>query len=339
MSVNTVHIRTAEMLREFKSILIAHGFDETDAGTLAQVFTDNSLEGVYTHGVNRFPRFIQHVKKGLVDIHARPERVHRSGGVEQWEGHRAAGILNALAAAARSVELAREHGIGCVALARTNHWMRGGTYGRKVAEQGMAFIGWTNTVANMPAWGAVDPRLGNNPLVVGMPFKQETIVLDMAMSQYSFGSLELKKMRGESLQVPGGYDQEGSMSIDPAAIMQSGRVMPAGYWKGAGLSLLLDILAAALSGGKSVREITAQGDEYDLSQVFISIALDSLSNGKAIADMLNEAITDYCASEVPEGSSPVRYPGQNIRKIREENNRTGIPVIESVWDEVLRCRA
>ena len=338
MSVNIVRIPPAEMVREFKEILADQGYTEPGAGILAQTFTDNSLDGVYTHGVNRFSGFIQDVRQGLVDIHAKAECVHRAGGIEQWEGHRAAGILNALDAADRSIVLAREYGIGCVALAHTNHWMRGGTYGRKVAEEGLVFIGWTNTIANMPAWGAVDVRLGNNPLVIGVPYGKESVVLDMAMSQYSFGSLKLRKMKGETLPVPGGYDDAGTLSVDPEAIMKSGRVVPVGYWKGAALSLLLDILAAALSGGMAVNKITAQGEEYNLSQVFISIALQRLNNGEAISSMVDEIITDHNQSLVHENSPSVRYPGQNTRKIREENSRLGIPVINEVWDDILKYR-
>src|SRR5690606_40372128 len=93
----------------------------------------------------------------------------------------------------------RKSGIGRVALANTNQWMRGGTYAWRVAKAGFVYIGWTNTIANMPPWGPTDPRLGNNPLVIGVPYQDEAIVLDMALSQYSVGALKQKKMTGELL--------------------------------------------------------------------------------------------------------------------------------------------
>ncbi|MEJ7676228.1 MAG: Ldh family oxidoreductase [Chitinophagaceae bacterium] len=61
----------------------------------------------------------------------------------------------------------------------------------------------------MPSWGAKDSRLGNNPLIIAIPYKDEAIVLDMAMSQFSFGKMELKKIQGEELPVPGGFDENG----------------------------------------------------------------------------------------------------------------------------------
>ena len=69
------------------------------------------------------------------------------------------------------------------------------------------FICWTNTCQNMPAWGASDPRIGNNPLVVSVPWNNEAIVLDFAMSQYSYGKLESYKRAGKQLPFPGGFNK------------------------------------------------------------------------------------------------------------------------------------
>src|SRR5690606_12554923 len=105
---------------------------------------------------------------------------------------------------------------------------------------------------NTPAWGALDNKLGNNPLVMAVPYENEAIVLDMAMSQYSYGAMEMQRLKGGQLPVPGGFDKNGNLSTDPDAILETKRTLPIGYWKGAGLSLLLDLLATVLSGGLSV---------------------------------------------------------------------------------------
>jgi LDH2 family malate/lactate/ureidoglycolate dehydrogenase len=78
------------------------------------------------------------------------------------------------------------------------------------------FFWLTNTTANMPAWGATNPKLGNNPIVFATPFGEDALVLDMAMSQYSFGAMELAVMRGENLSVVGGYDKEGNITNEPS---------------------------------------------------------------------------------------------------------------------------
>jgi len=195
------------------------------------------------------------------------------------------------------------------------------------------FIGWTDTIANMPAWGAVDARLGNNPLVISIPYGEEAIVLDMAASQFSYGALELAKMRNKELPVDGGFDKEGQLTKNPAAIIESQRVLPVGYWKGAGLSLLLDILSAVLSSGLSTHEISKKKDEFALSQVFIAIDLQQLKNYKGIEACIHNIVSDYKHSIAAEGKE-ILYPGERVLKSRERNLMNGIPVIKSVWERI-----
>jgi 3-dehydro-L-gulonate 2-dehydrogenase len=122
--------------------------------------------------------------------------------------------------------------------------------------------------------------------------------------------------------VHGGYDSKGNLTDDPTEIMRTQRSLPIGYWKGSGLSLLLDLVASILSGGLSVGEITAQGPEKNLSQVFIAIN----ASNNAIA----RRIIDDFKTSVP----ATRYPGENVLKTREKNLMQGIPVPGSIWREI-----
>ncbi|MEO5979961.1 MAG: 3-dehydro-L-gulonate 2-dehydrogenase [Chryseolinea sp.] len=318
---------------KFNSVLLKHDFSEAKAKTCAQIFASNSLDGVYSHGVNRFPRFIHYVKDGLVVPNAEAIISGKAGSIEQWDGQRGPGPLNALLSTERALELADYQGIGCVALANTNHWMRGGAYGWHAARKGFVFIGWSNTMANMPTWGAVNSKLGNNPLVIAVPYKDHAIVLDMAISQYSYGAIESYKIKGQNLPVPGGYDTMGHITSDPSEISKSQRILPIGYWKGAGLSLLLDILGTILSGGNSVADISKQKGETGLSQVFIAIALKKLQNYASIAGSLEHIIHDYHQSESDNGA-PILYPGERVMATRKENQHKGIPVARKVWEEI-----
>jgi 3-dehydro-L-gulonate 2-dehydrogenase len=331
-----VRIPFDQMESEFSRILHMLGFPTDKANVCAHIFVENSLDGVYTHGVNRFARFVQYVKDGHIQIQAEPTKQHSAGALEQWDGHLCPGPLNALACTERAIELARKYGIGCVALRNTNHWMRGGTYARKAAKAGFLFIGWTNTIANMPVWGSVDCHLGNNPFVLGLPYQGEAVVLDMAMSQFSYGTLEAHKLRGRQLVVPGGYDLDGKLTTDPSAILESQRILPMGYWKGSGLALLLDLLATVLSGGLSTEEISKQGVEYALSQVFVIIDASQLSNHSNMADMVNSILQDYHSSSVVAESQTVLYPGERVLRVRKENLKNGIPVDKVVWEEIQR---
>ena len=216
---------------------------------MCEIFTQNSLDGVYSHGVNRFTNY-NFLKKGHIKPRNKPILKNRFGVIEQWDGT-LGGPLNACFATDRSLELANEYGMGCVTLSNTNHWMRGGYYGWQAAKKGHIFIGWTNTTAIMPAWGAENSKLGNNPIVVSVPYREEAIILDMSMSQFSYGAMELTKLKNEKLPVNGGYDIDGNLTNDPSLILKSLRTLPVGFWKGSGLSFVLITAVIYLPFGSS----------------------------------------------------------------------------------------
>jgi len=313
----------------FSSMLVRVGFESSRAEMVARVFAETTFDGVYSHGINRFPRFIGDVKAGTVDPVAVPRLIRRSGAMEQWDGQKGPGILNALYCTERAIALAKKSGIGCVGLRNTNHWMRGGTYGWKAAEQGLMFLGWTNTIPNMPAWPGNAVSQGNNPFIVAIPHEKAPLVLDMAMSQYSYGKLEWYRRNGKQLPEYGGYDLENRLTKDPAAILESGRILPIGLWKGSALSLVLDLSAAILSGGSTSCRIGEGATETDLSQVYMAVDIGRFMEQEKIDHLIEETL-QYNKTRNP-GS---RCPGQRSMEERMANRKSGIEVPDRLWKEI-----
>lgn len=325
-----------EAVRTMARALAPH-LNEKNAAHLAAIFTQNSLEGVYSHGINRFPRFLRALESGSTDARVTtPKKVSGLGGLEVWDARFGVGPLIAEASMARAIDLAKTQGIGCVALRHNNHWLRAGRYGLQAAEAGMIGILFTNTSPNMVAWGAKEARTGNNPLVIAVPHKKGTVLLDMAASQFSYGKLEVTRLAGKRLPIDGGYDIEGRLTRDPGAIMQSMRMLPAGFWKGSALSTLLDLVAAAASLGRTSCVIASDpGDERGMSQVYIALNFRAVVDADDADTLVDQAIDYLTSSEPADPASPVRYPGQNLSAIRAENMRQGIPVDDSTWDAIL----
>jgi 3-dehydro-L-gulonate 2-dehydrogenase len=331
-------------------VLLKLGFEPEGARRCAQLFAETTRDGVYSHGLNRFPRFLAMIQSGLIDIHANPELITAFAAMERWDGKIGPGNLNAWHCMERAIALSREYGIGCVALANTNHWMRGGSYGWQAADAGVIGICWTNTLPNLPPWGASDPRVGNNPFVIAVPRPAGHVVLDMAMSQFSYGALALYRMRGELLPVDGGFDSEGKLTRDPGAIEDSNRPLPIGFWKGSGLALMLDLLAAVLSGGKASYQIAPIPErETRVSQVFIAIdpsCLNSNPNSKPNSKSDSNAestgttarvvdrIVEYFQLPPHSTGERVRYPGYRVLQTRKENLANGIPVDPAIWQQL-----
>jgi len=300
------------------------------AALSARLIADASRDGVPSHGLNLFPRLLTMIRAGLVDVHARADCAARHGAIERWDGRRGPGNLNAYDAMAGAIALARAHGIGCVALANTNHWMRGGTYGWQAADAGFAGVCWTNTMPNLPPWGADTPRIGNNPLVIAVPRPEGHVVLDMAMSQFSYGALASYRLRGEQLPVPGGFDRDGELTRDPAAIEASRRPLPIGFWKGSGLALMLDMVAALLAGGRATHEIPRVPEqETGMSQVFLAFDLQSIAGADEATRIVDAILADL----------QVRYPGERALETRRQYLDEGIPVEPSAWQFLERAAA
>ena len=172
--------------------------------------------------------------------------------------------------------------------------------------------------------------MGNNPLVIAVPRKEGHVVLDMAMSQFSYGKLQEYELKGKELPVYGGYDENGQLSKDPVKIRETERTLPAGFWRGSGLSLVLDVLVSSLSGGRSVAQITADGNEAGVSQVFLCI------NAEGLDETISNGIIAYTKSSgLVEDEDEIRYPGESSLATRRRNEKEGIPVNEENWQQVL----
>jgi 3-dehydro-L-gulonate 2-dehydrogenase len=318
------------------AVLCKLGFAADRAETGARLFVETTRDGVYTHGINRFPRYVEQIRAGSVKVDAEPKRLNAFGAFERWDGQLGPGNLAALAMMDRAIALSREHGIGCVALANTNHWMRAGTYGWQAAEAGFVGICWTNTMPNLPPWGGIERVIGNNPLVIGVPRKAGPVVLDMAMSQFSYGQLESYRKRGQQLPVDGGFDCEGNLTRDPGAIEKSWRPLPIGYWKGSGLSIVLDIMAAMLALGRATHQLSRDPIyESGISQIYIVIHPEAFGP-EPRADEIVDGIVDSLHNCLPaEEKKRVRYPGEETMRVRAENSSLGLPVEPAVWEQIL----
>ncbi len=338
MGNDSVRVPYDEVVPLLTEILQQEGMSEERAKRCARLFADASRDGVPSHGLNRFGLFLKWIRAGTLLVNAPLTRISGLGGLERWDGGFGPGPWNAWNSMARAIELSKTHGIGCVALRRTNHWMRAGNYGWQAADAGCIGICWTNGIALMPPYGGKGRRIGNNPLVIAVPrhavangqSAPEHVVLDMAVSQYSMGKLGLFRNAGQMAPLPAGYDAQGNETRDPDAIMRGGTAMPIGYWKGSGLGMVLDIVAAVTSGGQATHDIRADNNEQGVSQMFIALEPAALGSTEEMQRIVQGVLADIKAS-----GEKVLYPGERSFATRRESTQLGIPVQKNIWDAIL----
>jgi len=329
-------IKFEEMMGTIKEAFVLAGMPEEKATICARIHTESSRDGVYSHGLNRVERFVDYLNKKWVVADAEPSLVMALGVMEIYDGNLGPGILNAQFAMNRATALAANNGFGILSMKNTTHWMRGGTYGWQAAEKGYIAICWTNTESCMPAWGAKSECIGNNPFIMAVPREGAPIVLDMAMSQYSYGKLQVTRLKEQKLPYPGGFDQQGNLTDTPGLIEETRRILPMGYWKGSGFAVLLDLIASLLSGGLTTAGIDKAGKGSCGSCCQVFIAIDPLKwSTREFVEQAIDATIQQLKSSVPvaEGGE-IYYPGEQSLKTRKENSELGIPVDDSVWARV-----
>ena len=310
-----------------------------DAKRFAEIFAGNSLDGVYSHGMNRYPRYLSDMESGLCDAKVtQAERVSGLGGLEVWDAHFGVGPLIAQQMAERAIELARTHGIACVALRNNSHWLRAGRYGLMMADAGMMGLCMTNTCMNLVAYGAKEPSTGNNPITIAIPRRAGSLVMDMAVSQYAFGKLEIMAQEGGMLDTPCGYDTDGNLTNDPQKIVESGLMTPMALWKGSALSIMIDLMVSMLSLGRTSLAIGTPADgEKGMSQMFVCM------NPAAVIDMdkaeaqMEKTIAFLNSLEPKDGVHGMHAPGENLEKTRARNRECGIPVTEDTWQKIVNA--
>lgn len=325
-----MRIKYQKLYDKFEEVLLDRGFNQEKAARAAKNFADSSLDGFQSHGINRFPRFIEMVDQGYIDIEAEPEKVGENGNIEIYDGKLGPGNLNAQTIMEKAIAKAKKEGVAVMALRNTNHWMRGGAFGWQAAEAGCGAICFTNTLPNLPPWGTAEAKIGNNPLVMAIPYREKHLVLDMAVSQYAYGTLEKYSLSGDELPYPGGYNEEGELTSNPQEILDAMRPIPAGYWKGSGLSIMLDLFAALLSNGLNTFLIGEKEREYALSQLFLVFDME----GKIEENRIEETIDSIHSAERVDPKKKPRYPGEGTYLRRLENQEKGIPVEKKIWEKI-----
>ncbi len=338
MNLKFIKISYKELFDTIYLLLIGNGIELDKASKVAEVLAKSTLDGINSHGVNRLPLLLEYIKKGNVVINSEPVVTNSENSICQVDGKLGFGILNAQFCTNKAIEIASENGIGLVTIKNTNHWHRAGSYGWEAADKGFILIAWTNTIPIVPPYGSTENLIGNNPLVIAIPrSNNEHVVLDMSISQYSYGAIASHARQGRELAEDGGYDESGNLTKNASEIRNGGRHMSIGFWKGSALTIVLDFVAAILSGGKTTKDLGGNTEvDTGMSQVFIAINPKNFGDENFQQNLINDTLNNF---KVHSGGNDIRYPGKGVYERRMENIKNGIPIESEIWDKILQLES
>ncbi|MDH4266878.1 MAG: Ldh family oxidoreductase [Deltaproteobacteria bacterium] len=305
----------------------------------AEVMVEANLCGVDSHGVRMLPGFVTLVRNGKIKPQARIQVIRETPVIAHLDANLAPGHVVSVQSMKMAVKKAKTSGIGFVLVRNSTHWGRAAYYSVLAAREGCAGICFVNTESNMPYWGTRAPRIGNNPLSIGVPRASgEPVVLDMAMSQAAFFKIVLYNREGKKVPLGWGVDEQGRPTDDPAAILKSKRLVPTGQHKGSGLALMTDILTGILSGGMFCGELLGEAKGMPHStgyaQAFMAIDIAFFLSLEAFQRRVDELVAYVKGGPPAEGLSEIHIPGERSWRERALREKVGIPLDEITLGEL-----
>lgn len=314
--------------------LVASGTDAGNAESVAASVAASEADGIHSHGLARLPTYCEHARCGKIDGHATPTieqvasaalRVDACDGFAHPAIDLGLELLNSLA---------REHGIAAMAVTRSYNCGVCGYHVERIANEGLVALGYVNAPASIAPWGGSGPVFGTNPISFAAPRRSApALVLDQSSSVIAKSEIVVHKQNDKPIPEGWALDSEGDSTTDPAAAL-AGSMVPMGGYKGAGVALMVEIMAAAVTGSSLAMDASSfadnEGGSPRTGQLFIALDPERFSGG-AFTERLERLLT---AIESQEGA---RLPGGGRLAARERTRKDGVEIPDALHEKILSC--
>lgn len=320
-----------ELRRFATDVLAAAGMRRQNADVVAAVMVGADLLGVHSHGTTRLGTYLDRVDAGVMALDPEMVLVCDRGATALLDAGNGFGQIAATRAMAHAIERARDHGVGVVSVARSNHFGVAGHYVRAAAASGFVGIAMTNASPAMPPFNGTRRMLGTNPIAIGVPSRHRPLaVLDMSSTSVARGKIRRALDNGET-EIPAGWatDRAGAPTTDPAVAL-TGNLAPLGGPKGAGLSLMIDLLTGGLSGTGPVGSVVGLPDVSAPSgtgHLLIALDPEAFGGGERFDELVEQSLDDVAGMDAADDGR-VFYPGLIEHEQRERAERDGIPLTD-----------
>ncbi|MGH8850228.1 MAG: malate/lactate/ureidoglycolate dehydrogenase [Casimicrobiaceae bacterium] len=317
------------------AIMQGGGSAPGEATTVARRLVDSNLVGHDSHGVIRVGKYLEWVRAGWLAPNRNPTVVFENDVIAIVDGNRGFGQVVGEFAGKLGIAKAAKAGIAMVGLRNCGHLGRVGDWAELAAAQGQVSLHFLNTsgAQRVAPFGGSDRRLSTNPITVGVPLGGgDPVILDVTTSTVAEGKLFVAINKGE--QVPPGWiiDKEGRTTTDPKDFYDGGALLTVGAHKGSGLSIVVDLLAGALSTGKS-----SDPDDTVLRNNMLSIYIAPAVYDRdgAIPREVARFVAWVKASPPAVPGQPVLMPGEVERTTRARRSADGIALDDKTWADLL----
>ncbi|MCL6489792.1 MAG: Ldh family oxidoreductase [Alicyclobacillus mali] len=322
-----------------RACFAAAGVAKRDADWSATALVESDLRGISSHGVMRLPWYLHGLKSGK--INAKPHLAWtRTGPVTAvLDGDHALGFVSAKEAAAYAVELARETGLGAVAVRRANHCGALFLYAEWATLYGMVGVCCANTHPALAPPGGRKPVIGTNPIAFAAPTPLDyPLSIDLSTSAISRGAVIERARRGEPLPEGVAVDEDGAPTSDPQRAL-TGALLPIGGAKGYALALMVEVLAGVLAGAQVAKDVgfmfADDGKPRGNGFFYLALHPDFFVGQEEFLQRIASLVGEIHDAPLAKGAPSVSVPGERRHRERVARSRRGIPISDEVWADLV----
>ena len=313
-------------------ILTRHGVSAANAGAVTRALVAAEVDGKKGHGASRLPSYAAQAASGKVDGRAVPTCAQvGAAGLRIDAAHGFA--YPALALAVEELgALAPRSAVAAAAVTRSHHFGQAGYHVEALAGKGLIGLVFGNSPKAIAPWGGRDGIFGTNPIAFAAPRAGAApLVIDLSMSKVARGKIMVAAKEGKPIPEGWALDAEGRPTTDAEAAM-AGTMVPLGEAKGAALALMVEVLAAALTGANLGFEassfFSAEGPPPGVGQFLLAFDPAAFSGG-GFAERLETLLAAMLAQD------GVRLPGGRRLEARARAEREGLALPAALHRELL----
>jgi (2R)-3-sulfolactate dehydrogenase (NADP+) len=333
--MNEIRLLPADAEALVAAALEASNTSAENAASVARALVGAELGGQGGHGLRRAPAYAAQAKAGKVNGRIAPTVSRIKPGTVSVDAGFGFAFPALEAAIGVLAEIVPKQGIASAGIFRSHHAGVAGLTVEALAERGLIALFFTNSPGAMAPWGGNRPLLGTNPIAFACPGgKDRPVVVDVSLSKVARGKVMAASQKGEAIPEGWAFDKHGAPTTDPGAAL-SGTMAALGDAKGTALALMVELLAAGLTGANYGYEQTSffddKGPPPGTGQLLIAIDPSAFGQG-AVARFAEMA-------QAVAGTEGARLPGARRHDMRQQFLRDGIPADPTLIDEIKRIGA
>jgi len=336
-----------------KEVFEKLGVPEQDAITCSEVLIASDLRGIESHGIGRLKMYYDRIKKGIQNPITNIDIIKDKAATAVWDGNHGMGHVIGVKAMQTAIDKANQFGLGAVAVRNSTHYGICGYYASMAIEQDMIGMTFTNARPSVCPTNGVTPILGTNPICFGAPTDLPyPFLYDAATSITQRGKIEV--LDREEKETPAGWaiDLENKSYTDTKKLLKDLVLMNAsllpiggseelsGSHKGYGLSVMVEILSAALQNGSFLKDLHGTDESgnpgpYKLGHFFMAINIDFFVDIADFRRSTGEILRQIQSSQRAPGKKNIFVAGEKEYNSELIVRQQGIPLIPNLLKDIL----